>query len=210
MIKNIRQLLVGLVILAGGYFLAVSFNLLPSFSKIFSAAPVIIDDTPILIKEVRQISEMVSITSFDEVVVSSHKPAPAGSARQLIELVSPAPLYSLDRLVLVIKGKIMVGTDLAQLSNRQVYIQGDSVSMQIPPARILDIIVNPSDTETFIEKGDWSPAEVNELKMNAREKLRARAIEKGLLKKADEQSLLVISNFLRMLGYKKIRVVTAP
>ena len=206
--SNIRSILVVLAILAGGYYLAMSFNLLPSFRKIFSAAPVVIDETPILIKEIRQISQMVSITSFDEVVVSSHKPAAAGSARQLIDLVSPAPLHTLDRMVLVVKGKVMVGTELAQIGDRQVFIEGDSVSLQVPPARILDIIVNPSDTETFIEEGDWTPAEVNALKGKAKEKLKMRATEKGLLKKADEQSLLVISNFLRLLGYKKIRVVT--
>lgn len=208
MIRSMRYIIVVLAILAGGYFLASSLNLLPSFRKIFTAAPVVIDETPILIKEIRQISEMVSITSFDEVVVSSHKPVAAGSARQLIDLLSPAPLHTLDRMVLVIKGKVMVGTDLSQLGSQQVYIQGDSVSMQVPAARILDIIVNPSDTETFIEEGEWNASEVNALKVKAREKLEARAKEKGLLRKADEQSLLVISNFLRMLGYKKIRVVT--
>ncbi|ULQ54652.1 DUF4230 domain-containing protein [Flavihumibacter fluvii] len=209
MIKKYINIIATVLIALGIYYFAVRANWLPSPGKLFRAAPVVIDNTPILIKEIRQLSQLVTLTAFDEVVVSSVKPSPVGSVRQLIQFVSPIPAISADRLVLVVKGSVQVGTDLGSITDQQVFVKDDSVSLQVPAARILLVTTNPSGTETFIEEGDWKPEEVNQLKLKAAELLKSRALEKGLLKKADAQALLVLRNFLKALGYRKIRVVTS-
>jgi hypothetical protein len=208
MIKRYINIIATLLIAIGIYYFAVKADWLPSPLKIFRSAPVVIDQTPILIKEIRQVNQLVALTAFDEVVVSSVKPSALGSAKSLLQLVTPLAPVSVDRLVLVVKGSVQVGTDMAALTDQHVFALGDSVSLHIPAAKILQVTTNPSGTETFIEEGDWKPEEVNMLKIKAAEQLKQRAIEKGLLKKADIQALQVLQNFLRALGYRKISIKT--
>ena len=84
----------------------------------------------------------------------------------------------------------MAGTDLSALMPDDFYIDKDSVSMQIPPARIFDVITNPSDFSTFSETGEWTPEAVTLVKQ-----------------KANQRSKAVMENFLRSLGYSRIHIV---
>ena len=140
--------------------------------------------------------------------MSQVRPVPSGSPKKILDYISPVPLVQAERLVLVVKGKVIAGTDLSRLESNAVFISDDSVSVTIPAARIQDIIVNPSGTDIFIEDGNWSQAETNKLVSQASEKLRQRATEKGILEKADEQALKVLRNFLELQGFQKIRVAT--
>lgn len=209
MIKRGINIIASVLIMAGLYIFAVKFDWLPSPAKLFKPSPVLIDDTPLLITRINQLSQLVTLTSFDEVVVSTIKPSPVGSAKQLLNLVTAGQSPSIDRLVLVVKGSVQIGTDLKQMTLHHFFVKGDSISLTLPPARILEVIANPSGTETFIEEGSWSPQEVQILKQKAVAELSARAIEKGLLHKADQQSLKVMQQFLQALGFTKIRVVTS-
>lgn len=206
MIKKVINIIAAVLILSGLYFFAIKLDWLPSPSKIFQPAPVLIDETPLLISKISQLSQLVTITGFDEVVVSSIKPSPAASARQFLNLLTAGHAPSVDRLVLVVKGSVLAGTDLKQLSAQQIFVKGDSASLTLPQAGILEVVANPSGTETFIEEGDWSPQEVKALKQKAVNDLRSRAISRGLVQKADQQALQVMQQFLQALGYKKIRV----
>lgn len=202
------KIIIYAAILTGVYFIAVKAQWIPSIKELFRPSPILIDESPLLLKEIKQINELVSITALDEVVVSTVKPAPLGSLRQLIRISSPLGGLSMQRIVLIVKGKIIAGTDLSKLNEGKVFIQEDSVSITLPKSIYLDIIVNPSTTETFLEEGEWTQAEVNALKQKAIDKLRERANQQGLLQKADAQSLRVMHDFLWALGYRRIRVVT--
>lgn len=206
--RGIVKIVVALVIVVLLYSLLVKLNWLPSVSSWFKASPVLIEETPLLITEIKQIATLFTIESSDEVVVSQVRPVPAGSPKKILDWISPLPLVQAERLVLVVKGKVIAGTDLSRLESNAVFIRDDSVSVTIPAARIQDIIVNPSGTDVFIEEGNWSQAETNKLVSQASEKLRQRATEKGILLKADEQALKVLRNFLALQGFQKIRVAT--
>lgn len=206
--RGIVKIVVALVIVVLLYSLLVKLNWLPSVSSWFKASPVLIEETPLLITEIKQIATLLTIESSDEVVVSQVRPVPAGSPKKILDWISPLPLVQAERLVLVVKGKVIAGTDLSRLESNAVFIRDDSVSVTIPAARIQDIIVNPSGTDVFIEEGNWSQAETNKLVSQASEKLRQRATEKGILLKADEQALKVLRNFLALQGFQKIRVAT--
>lgn len=196
------------LLLLFGYFLFSKAGLLPPPARLFRPASALIDETPMLVKEIRKISQLVTLNVQDEVVVSSLKPAPAGSARRLVNIFSTVPAMAMDRLVLVVKGEIQMGTELRGLNSEQVFINGDSISIQLPAATILDIQTNPSGTETFTEEGSWSPPEVTALKEKARAQLAERAISKGLIERANVQSLKVMESFLKTLGFKKVTVLT--
>ncbi|MCF1714586.1 DUF4230 domain-containing protein [Flavihumibacter sp. RY-1] len=206
--RGIVKIVVALVIVVLLYSLLVKLNWLPSVGSWFKASPVLIEETPLLITEIKQIATLFTIESSDEVVVSQVRPVPPGSPKKILDWISPLPLAQAEQLVLVVKGKVIAGTDLSRLESNAIFIRYDSVSVTIPAARIQDIIVNPSGTDVFIEEGNWSQAETNKLVSQASEKLRQRATEKGILVKADEQALKVLRNFLALQGFQKIRVAT--
>lgn len=155
-----------------------------------------------LVKEVKNIAELMTMSSYDEVVVDSTK-----SLNTVFPgLLSAKVISKPTQLVIIAKGRIIAGTDLNELKEESVFIKGDSVSLLLPPAKVLDAIVNPSQFEIFIEETGWNEKEVNNLKVKARDLIVSRSIQQGLLKKADVKARQIMENFLRSAGFKKISV----
>ena len=83
---------------------------------------------------------------------------------------------------------------------------GDSIHVSIPHAAIVQTIINPSDFETFSEKGKWDEAAVTGLKVKIRNEINRRAIEQNILQKADARSENIIETFLKNTGFKKVTI----
>lgn len=201
--RNYILVVVGIVIVIT---LLQKFKVLPSWDNLFSAKPVVIDETPILISEIKELAEMITVTSFDEVVVDSVKASKYDVINNLtgfsVPTLSPTP----DRLVIIAKGKVLAGTDLSGLMPDDIYVKDDSISMVLPPARVLDVITNPSDFSTFTETGEWPPAAVTAVKQKARDRIIRRALNNGILNRAQLRAGSVMESFLRSLGYKRINL----
>ena len=86
------------------------------------------------------------------------------------------------------------------------FFEGDSVSLLLPRAEILDAIMNPSDFETFSETGEWSSEAVTAVKVKARKKMIEKALQQGILNKADARSTALLENFLRGFGFRKVTI----
>jgi hypothetical protein len=183
------------------YFVLNHLNIIPSIRNWFTSKKTTIDNTPVLIKEVKSIAQLMTMSSYDEVVVDSSKFANPAFPTAVI---TSAPKKS--QLVIIAKGKLIAGIDLQELDDKKIYLNRDSVSITLPTVKILDAIVNPSQFEIFIEEKGWKADEVNNLKVSARNLMIQRATEQGLLLKAKEKAKLVMENFLRSLGFKKIDV----
>jgi len=193
MLRQFRNYLLffaaGLVI----WFLLGKLNLIPSIGNLFRSQPIKIAETPMLIKDIKELAELTTMVSFDEVVADSITVDPATLAIKTITGLNLNPLSpGYNRLVLVCKGKVMAGTNLASLEPSQIFREKDSVSLGIPPAIILDIIVNPSDVETFIETGEWTAAAFEKVKIKAGEKMRDRALSEDILGKANARARLLM------------------
>ena len=184
-------------------------NIIPSFKNIFKPKAVLIDNTPILITEIKSMAQLMTITVYDEVVLDSVKYAQPGLIGKILSYASPLPVHgNYSELVLIAKGKVIAGTNLQELTEKDFTVVEDSVSVTVPSATILDIITNPSDIETFSETGTWTPNEITIVKLQAKKKLVYRALEQNILQKANQQSLLVIDKFLRAAGFEKVTVRT--
>jgi hypothetical protein len=188
--------------------LLMRINVLPSLGNIFSRKAILIDNTNILIREIRPLAQLVTVAAHEEIVLDSIKYHEPGLANKFLRLTTPLPVsLQYDELVLIVRGKVMAGIDLEQLRLADVSVSKDSVSITLPAATVLDVIMNPSDVETFSEKGEWEAEEVTILKESARTILRQRALKQGLLQKANLQATLILKNFLQAAGFKKIQVV---
>lgn len=193
------MLVIGILVVV---FVCQRIKILPSFEDMFLPKPVIIDNTPILVKEIKSLSQLITITAYSEIVVDSVK--------QFTVPILPgvsAPIHLLDNeLVLVGKGKVLAGIDLTKITAKDIYVKDDSVSITLPKAEILQVITNPSDFETFNETGNWTDAEVTAVKIKLRNKMIADAMQQSILPKAIAVANIMMENFLRSAGFKKVNV----
>lgn len=170
------------------------FNLLPSFREIFKTQQVSIDETPLVIQQIRSIAELNTASLYHEFVIDSTVP-------------SIIPLQSLKkRLVLIAKGKVTAGVNLQLLDSSRMFVKGDSVSIQLPGAAVTGVELNPSSFETFYENGRWSGAEVSAVKMKARQILIKEATRRKLVKSANENAKRTVTDFLHAAGFTRINV----
>lgn len=181
---------------------------LPSLTNIFTPKPVVIEDTPILIKQINELAQMCTITIFDEVVADSVEIRRKSTIETLLPDLSAFGSLPITgrRVVIIAKGKIIAGTDLKKLQPESISVQGDSVAVILPKAEILDAIINPSDIETFSEIGVWNDNEITAVKVKARNKMIDRALKQQILQKANDRSVMLIENFLRSSGFKRVVV----
>jgi hypothetical protein len=120
--------------------------------------------------------------------------------------IAPQSVTTKKELVLIVKGKVTAGINLKNLPDSNVFVQDDSVSLQLPRPRITDFFINPSDVETFYEQGKWTNEEVVAVKAIARRQLQQEADRQQLLNKAADKARQVLTNFLQASGFTKIRI----
>ncbi|WP_297817079.1 DUF4230 domain-containing protein [Segetibacter sp.] len=175
---------------------------------IFTSKEISIDQTPILIKEIKSIGQLITYTSFNEVVADTTIKTKGSAFVNTFNRFTPVPILpSADKqLVIIGRGKILAGINLSLLTDSGVTVKNDSVWVDLPAVQILDAILNPSDFETFVEKGEWSNNEVILVKAKARRKMIAHAIQQNILPKADAKAKMIMENFLHNMGYKHVEV----
>jgi hypothetical protein len=165
---------------------------LPSWN-IFSSKPVTIDNTPILIKEIRSLGQVITATFYDEVVVDS----------TVKHSFSQLPITD-DHLVIIARGKVLAGIDLKLLTDSSISVTKDTVWMHLPQTKIIDVIINPDDFETFEETGKWTPEAVTAVKIKAKTKITANAYNKNIIDKATRKAKAVLQDFLHAAGFKVV------
>jgi hypothetical protein len=202
MIKSIRTILILSVTVVVVVFLLRKTRLIPSLSEMFSSRTIRVEETPMVVKDIQGLSQLITMTSYDEVSADSIRLGTTDMVVQFLPL--PRGMVSPDRLVIVGKGKVVAGLNLASLGEHDINVTGDSVSIKLPPATILEVVMNPSDFSTFSEEGNWTPDAVTKVKLKAREKMVRRALNQGILPKAEARGKLLVENFLKVSGFKKV------
>lgn len=227
--KNMRALLInvllGIAVIAavfaaigGGWSLAKSTGLLP-FRK--AKRVLVIDETPITIEHVKAIGELVTATYYDEAVtiVRKSKSLVDGQWVTAIERVSeeeskmPSNVFNfrnLGQLVLVQKMHARIGVDFAELDEGNLIIDEDtkSVDVTLPALKCLDFIMNPSDTEVFLENGkEWDFEDLKVAMEPAAMEMNAKLVEeKALFNRARAGAQEVLTQLFKAAGYENVTV----
>lgn len=210
--KRLIRFIVLMVLILVGIYAMQRIQLLPSFSNIFKSQPVEIDNTVILVKEINHLAQLITISAYNEIAIDSVKRGWSLFNNPLVPALLNLPdLKKPDhKLVLIGKGKILAGVNLAKLTATDVFIKKDSVSVMLPGAEIFQVILNPSGFEVFEETGIWTDDEVKAVKIKLRDKLVEYAIEENILPKAGKRAVAMMEIFLRTAGFKKISVLVHP
>ena len=110
-------------------------------------------------------------------------------------------------IVMIVSGVTRAGYDLGKLTESDIKISGDTISVNLPAAEIFDVIVNPSDARKFVEEGKWSHEETTAMQVNCRNQMHQNALDRGIIKKANEVGKEKVENLFRALGFKVVRIV---
>lgn len=210
MTKTFRRIFILVAVIVILFFLATETSLFPSLKNVFQPKKVVVDETPLMVAEIKNIAQLMTVEAYNEVVVDSTR-FPFGMPPRVFKAIPGNPLRFLgaSQLVLIVKGKLVAGVDLKTLNKNNIQVRSDSLFIQLPRAVVLDVITNPSDVETFIERGDWNEAAATVLKIRARNRLVQQAIAQGALQQADAKARQLIYGLFKNAGYKSVIVSTA-
>ena len=210
--KKLTKYLLLILLLLVAIWLFHRIKWLPSFSNLFKSEPLEIENTAIVIKEINALAQLITITAYNEVVIDEVIKGNSLFNNPVVPTLLNIPdlKYADKKLVLIGKGRVLAGVDLTKLTYKDVLVKGDSVSVKLPKALILQAIINPSDFDTFEETGTWTDAEVRAVKIKLRDKLIITVLRQNILQKASDKAKLLMENFLTAAGFKKVNVIITP
>lgn len=155
-----------------------------------------IENTANVVTGIRKISEFNIITFYEELVLSEKKEGKAFFGQ----------INTSNEIVIVAKGKVRAGFDFSKMKENDIVATGDTLTVNVPPAEIFDIIANPSDFDIFIEDGEWSHDEVTKIENRAKAKLEEDAINGNILGKANEKGPELLVSFFKSFGFNVVNV----
>ena len=205
--RFIKKIFLVLLVFIAGWWLLGKLSILPSLGSFFASKPVVIDETVTIVKEIKPLAQLVTVSAYDEIVVDSsvRVSGRANFFHPLYPLVMP-PGKFLDKTIVII-GKTVthVGIDMEKLRAGDIHTTKDSIYITLPKAQILDIILNPSDIEIFIEKGDWDNTTITKLKNRIDSIAEEHALQKGLLVESEKKAVEIMTRFFAVTG-KKVQI----
>lgn len=210
MIRTFRRIFILVAAVVIVFLIVQHTNIFPSLKNVFKPQPAVVDETPLLLKEIKNIAQLMTVEVYNEVVVDSTR-FPFGISPRIFRSIpgNPLSLFPAAQLVLIVRGKVVAGVDLQSLDQNNIKTRNDSLFIQLPRAAVLDVITNPSDVETFIEKGDWNEGAATVLKVRARNRMMQQAVAQGALQQADAKARQVVYELFKNAGYKQVVITTA-
>lgn len=205
--KNIIKPFIYIAVIVIAIWVLFSGNIFQGFSNLFKRKPVVIENTAIVITQIKDIAELSTVQMYAEVVADSTVITRMGLANTALSTMGMGiGLGTHRKLVIVAKGTVKAGIDLKLLDSSSIFIKEDSIRVQLPSAKYLDVITNPSDFDIFVETGSWSTNDVNLVKLKAQRLLINKANEQKIIAQANTKAVNIIESFLKNIGYNKVHI----
>lgn len=120
--------------------------------------------------------------------------------------------------VCVLHGEVLAGVDLEQLGRQDVENDGETLTITLPPAKILNshnvLVESRSRCRTFregvnvlLDAGDTSEL-AKQLETQASQLFLQHACEEQVLDQANEQAAAILKAFLSAAGFENVRIKT--
>ena len=158
-----------------------------------------IDPTPTLVEQVRRIGELSSAGFYEELVLTDMDDSYLGELNRASGL--RRILGSTD-FVVICKGRVRAGFDFSRVKGADFSVSGDTLRLTLPPVEILDVVINPADSEVFA--GHRTHDETVGIIIKAKQRLRADAIDAGILDQAELSAATHLKRLFTSLGYREI------
>jgi hypothetical protein len=204
---NRRRLLLilGVVGLAVVLFVVVTISLFRSAKRSITeqvlAPQERVIDISTLVTQVRELNRLET---------ASMRVMHVGTITQTYKLV-PNSLGG-DEITFLATGDVIAGIDLAQLGPNDVWREPHgAIAMRLPPAQILVSRVDNKESRVLTRKtGMMRRADIDletRARQHAEDNIRAEALKKGILPMASSNAEKKMADFLKALGFQKVRFV---
>ncbi len=114
-----------------------------------------------------------------------------------------------DRLVLLGHGEVVAGLDLARLGDGDIRVAQESVEVRLPRPEILHTRLDNRESEVFSrETGIFTGPDrtlETRTRIEAEDRLRAAALESGILTTAEANGRETLRRHLTTLGFREVR-----
>ncbi len=118
-----------------------------------------------------------------------------------------------DRKILIsCKAKIKAGINLLELKDENIIVEGNKITIQLPPVQITSFEIDPNTVNTEVEdingfRMRFNQEEKNKILRLGERSIREKIEETGILKEAERNAVLFIQEFYKQLGYEEVQVI---
>ncbi len=165
-----------------------------------------IGETPNVVEKIKKISELTTYTYIEEFVIKDTKMEAKKPGMLSFFHKSEVPDSTRSEIVIITRGVVRAGYDLAKIQDGDLKISNDTISVVLPATEIFDVIINPSDNDIFIEEGKWSHEEITALQVDCKNTLLNNANESGILENAHKFGKEKVENLFRTFGFNVIEI----
>ena len=115
------------------------------------------------------------------------------------------------KILMTCKASLAAGIDLSKISEKDIQIDGQNITMILPHAKLLYVNIRPEDIKTAYQdlsvfRDNFSSQEKNELAAQAEKQITASADSLGIFVTAETNATIFINNFLKKEGFQNIRI----
>ncbi|HWI64644.1 MAG TPA: DUF4230 domain-containing protein [Symbiobacteriaceae bacterium] len=118
--------------------------------------------------------------------------------------------YGSKFLFMIVPGKAAVGIDLEGLTDDAVAVSGGSVTVTLPRPKVLYVDVDLPEVQVYSAVGllrpQFTPEETRLLLAESQQKLRAKAEQEAVLKRAETQTVDLLRKLLTAAGAKSVEI----
>lgn len=197
-VRKIITLLTVIIVVGVGLYVAYKFTHLFDFLK----RELSIEKTANVVEEVKKIGEFTTACYYEEVPLRDIRIDTI--KREGLFGIGAGKTFKENEIVLIGKGRVRAGFDLAKVKDGDMNVHGDTLEMKLPRAELFDIIMNPSDFTTEYESGTWSHELTKPIKERAKADLEKNAIDYGILQKAEESGLKRLEMLFKTFGFNTV------
>jgi hypothetical protein len=166
-----------------------------------SKGPSRVYDTPVLVQQVQTLSELVTVKYVLEKVEVWNDP-PSGLVSQFVA--------GDNRILLLARGVVKAGVDLHQLKPEDIRIDGKTIWINVPPARITDAYLDDNETKVVERSTGFLRSFDKDLEQNIRrtavEDMRQSAGRGGILRDANQRARMELASFFQALGFERVEI----
>jgi hypothetical protein len=117
-----------------------------------------------------------------------------------------------DRKILITcEAKVKAGIDFSAMDTRYVSIQDKSISIQLPPPKIISVNIPPEKIKVAYQdigsfRSSFSVSEQNALMVQAEKQVLAKSSQLGILEEAKANTKTWLTGYLSNLGFEQIDI----
>ena len=155
-------------------------------------------DTPVLLQQVQTLSELVTVKYVVEKVEIWEDP-PSG----LMQFVAGD-----NRILLLARGVVKAGVDFQKLKPEDLKVQGKTIWINLPPARITDAYLDDKETKVIERTTGFLRSFDKDLEQNIRrtavDDMRQSALRGGIVRDANDRARTQLASFFRLMGFERV------